>query len=306
MMTNDQLYQSIVPFFQSKVQIKQDEPLSHYTFTHTGGKADIFVMPVSVSEVVHTINFASSKGIPVTIIGRGSNIIVRDGGVRGIVVQLGGLNQVKRADDERIIAQCGANLIDVSQFACDAGLSGLEFACGIPGSVGGAIYMNAGAYGGETAQFLESVLVLDKAAHMHRLTRSELAMGYRRSAVSENGYLALEGTFALRRGDRAAIAREMSRLTLLREQKQPLEYPSCGSVFKRPPGHYAGQLIQESGLQGVRVGGVEVSTKHAGFMVNVDHGTATDYLNLIHLVQQTVKAKFGVNLETEVRIVGED
>ncbi|MFT8318988.1 MAG: UDP-N-acetylmuramate dehydrogenase [Sporolactobacillus sp.] len=304
-MVNEKIYQDLLQKVQRSEQVRKDEPLSAYTFTHTGGRADILVMPERYEEVRKIAAYAAKEGIPVTTLGRGSNVIIRDGGIRGIVLILTRLNHI-RLEDSRIVAECGAAIIDVSQFALDNCLTGLEFACGIPGSVGGALYMNAGAYGGETAHVLSHVSVLDQSGNLLQLTREELNMGYRSSAISRNNYIALEGTFSLAPGDAAVIKAEMDRLTALRELKQPLEYPSCGSVFKRPVGHFAGKLIQDSGLQGTRIGGVEISKKHAGFMVNVDHGTATDYLKLIHYVQQTVKKKFNVTLETEVRIIGEN
>ncbi|CAM3194111.1 UDP-N-acetylmuramate dehydrogenase [Sporolactobacillus spathodeae] len=304
-MINDTIYHTIITMLASRDQIRKDEPLSAYTFTHTGGKADLFVQPQRFVEVQQIVAYAAANELPVTILGRGSNLIIRDGGIRGIVIDLNRMTQMTR-EGNAITAQCGAAIIDVSRYALTCGLTGLEFACGIPGSVGGALYMNAGAYGGETSEVLSSALVLDRSGNLRTLSRGELDMGYRSSAISKNGYLALEGTFELVPGDKDAIKAEMDHLTELREMKQPLEFPSCGSVFKRPPGHFAGKLIQDSGLQGVRIGGVEVSTKHAGFMVNVDHGTATDYINLIHHVQKTVKEKFHVDLETEVRIIGED
>ncbi|MCI1858515.1 MAG: UDP-N-acetylmuramate dehydrogenase [Sporolactobacillus sp.] len=304
-MRKEELYRRVLSLVGDRDRVKCDEKLSNYTFTKTGGEADVFVLPESYDEVCAIERFAGQHAVPVTVLGRGSNVIVRDGGIRGLVVHLGGLDRIRR-DGDSIVAQCGAAVIEVSRFALSCGLTGLEFACGIPGSVGGALYMNAGAYGGETAQVLEAAVVVDRSGRLLRLKRGQLDMGYRSSAVSKNGYIALEGTFALHQGDKAAIKKEMDRLTYLRELKQPLEYPSCGSVFKRPPGHYAGKLIQDSGLQGKRIGGVEVSTKHAGFMVNVDHGTATDYIKLIHYVQKTVKEKFNVDLQTEVRIIGEN
>ncbi|RYM02929.1 UDP-N-acetylmuramate dehydrogenase [Sporolactobacillus sp. THM7-7] len=284
--------------------IKHDETLSKYTFTKTGGAADVLVLPENYEEVSEIVKYSAKRRIPVTVLGNGSNVIIRDGGIRGVVINLTRLDRI-RSEGSLIIAQCGAAIIDVSQFALKRRLTGLEFACGIPGSVGGALYMNAGAYGGETADCLDSAIVADRNGRLLKLTREDMQLGYRSSLISKKGYIALEATFALKPGNQNAIQAEMDRLTRLREMKQPLEYPSCGSVFKRPPGHYAGKLIQDSGLQGMRIGGVEVSTKHAGFMVNIDHGTATDYIKLIHHVQNAVKAKFNVDLETEVKIIGE-
>ncbi|EPY05427.1 UDP-N-acetylenolpyruvoylglucosamine reductase [Paenibacillus alvei TS-15] len=285
--------------------IKQGELLKEHTYTRMGGKADLYVTPDNYEGLQVVIDFARQHELPLTILGFGSNLIIKDGGIRGIVVNLNKLNKIERSGDQ-IIAQSGAAIIDVSRAAREHHLSGLEFACGIPGSVGGALYMNAGAYGGEIADVLESTLVLTPEGELVRLTKEQLELGYRRSNIGPKGYMVLEATFSLVPGEYDAIKAKMDELTFLRESKQPLEYPSCGSVFKRPPGHYAGQLIQESGLQGTRLGGAEVSTKHAGFIVNVDNATAGEYISLIRHVQKTVNERFGVELETEVRIIGED
>jgi UDP-N-acetylenolpyruvoylglucosamine reductase len=304
-MEKEKIYEKLKKMIPDSNRVRAGENLSGYTFTKTGGAADVLVLPESYQEISSILSLAGSEGIPVTVLGKGSNVIIRDGGIRGIVVNLLRLNTI-RLEGNTVVAQCGARIIDVSQYALQHYLTGLEFACGIPGSVGGAVFMNAGAYGGETEQVLDHALVADRTGHLLKLDRKALDLGYRSSAISENGYLALEGAFALMPGNYDEIKEKMDHLTYLRELKQPLEYPSCGSVFKRPPGHFAGKLIQDSGLQGTRIGGVEVSTKHAGFMVNVANGSATDYINLIHLVQKTVKEKFNVSLDTEVRIIGED
>lgn len=304
-MKKDDIYAHLINIVKDKSRVRRDEKLSAYTFTKTGGEADILVLPESYDEVCGITRFAGRNHLPITVIGNGSNVIIRDGGIRGVVINMTKLNAI-RLEGTKVVAQSGAAIIDVSRFALTHHLTGLEFACGIPGSVGGAIYMNAGAYGGETADVLDHAVVADRNGRLIQLSHAELQMGYRSSAVSKHGYFALEGTFALVPGDEQQIKEQMDHLTCLREMKQPLEFPSCGSVFKRPPGHYAGKLIQDSGLQGMRIGGVEVSTKHAGFMVNVDHGTATDYIRLIRYVQKTVKAKFNVDLQTEVRIIGEN
>ena len=285
--------------------IKRNEPLHKYTFTNTGGSADILVFPESFQEVVDTVAFGKENGIPLTVLGNGSNLIIKDGGIRGIVVILTRMDGIT-VDGERITAQSGAPIIKVSNVALQHGLTGLEFACGIPGTTGGALYMNAGAYGGEVRQVLSEAKVIDETGAIRTLSEGDFDFGYRSSIFSKKQFCVLEATFRCEKGDPAAIKAKMDELTYLRESKQPLEHPSCGSVFKRPPNHFAGKLIQDSGLQGFRVGGVEVSTKHAGFMVNVAGGTASDYINLIKHVQKTVKEKFGVELETEVKIIGED
>ncbi|MBM0868558.1 UDP-N-acetylmuramate dehydrogenase [Staphylococcus auricularis] len=295
-----QALEQLVP----KEIIKVDEPLKRYTYTETGGKADYYVSPTTNEDVQKIVRFAYEHDIPVTYLGNGSNIIIREGGIRGIVLSLLELNHIE-VSDTSIIAGSGAAIIDVSRKARDYSLTGLEFACGIPGSIGGAVFMNAGAYGGEVKYCIDYALCVDEKGTLHQLTTNELELDYRNSIVQQKHLVVVEAAFTLTPGDQKEIQAVMDDLTERRESKQPLEYPSCGSVFQRPPGHFAGKLIQDSGLQGHRIGGVEVSTKHAGFMVNVDGGTATDYENLIHHVQQVVKEKFDVDLNTEVRIIGE-
>lgn len=285
--------------------IKLDESLQSYTFTKTGGKADFLVLPSTYEEVQQTMKYSIENQIPFTILGNGSNLIIRDGGIRGIVLILSELNDISLRDG-KIIAQSGAAIIDVSRFALQHHLTGLEFACGIPGSVGGALYMNAGAYDGEVSHVLESALILDEKGEMRTLYKDDMELEYRSSLIAKRKYLVLEACFAPVPGDYNKIKARMDELTFLRESKQPLEYPSCGSVFKRPPGYFAGKLIQDSGLQGKQIGGAQVSTKHAGFIINTGNATATDYLNLIKHIQETVKANFGVDLETEVKIIGEE
>ena len=250
------------------------------------------------------INEPLKHDIPVTYLGNGSNIIIREGGIRGIVISLLSLNHIAVSDDA-IIAGSGAAMIDVSKAARDHALTGLEFACGIPGSIGGAVYMNAGAYGGEVKDCIDYALCVNEQGDLLKFTNQELELDYRNSIVQQQHLVVLEAAFTLAPGQLDDIQAKMDDLTERRESKQPLEYPSCGSVFQRPPGHFAGKLIQDSNLQGHRIGGVEVSKKHAGFMVNVDNGTATDYENLIHHVQQVVNEKFDVELHREVRIIGD-
>ncbi|MFD2656666.1 UDP-N-acetylmuramate dehydrogenase [Gracilibacillus thailandensis] len=282
-----------------------DEQLKNHTYTKLGGKADFFVTPSTVEEVQEIIRYAKKTEVPFTLLGNGSNVIVRDGGIRGIVLSLKKFTGIKR-EGNKVIAESGARIIDASRFALREHLTGLEFACGIPGTVGGALYMNAGAYGGEVKDCLESALVVDSAGDVHRFSADAFDLAYRTSNIAEKGYIVLEATFSLEIGDYHEIKAVMDDLTYKRESKQPLEYPSCGSVFKRPPGYFAGKLIQDSELQGKGVGGAEVSTKHAGFIVNKNNATATDYISVIEMVQREVKEKFGVDLEREVRILGED
>ena len=286
------------------IDIRFNEPLSQYTYTKVGGAADFLVFPRNRYELARIVKFANRENIPWLVLGNASNIIVRDGGIRGFVIMFDKLNNVA-VDGYTIEAEAGANLIQTTRIALHHSLTGFEFACGIPGSVGGAVFMNAGAYGGEIGHVLVSCKVLTPEGEIKTLDARDMRFGYRHSLVQETGDVVISAKFALAPGVHRNIRHEMERLTHLRELKQPLEYPSCGAVFKRPLGHFAGQLISEAGLKGCRIGGVEVSEKHAGFMINVDHGTASDYENLIAYVIKTVKEHSGVTLEREVRIIGE-
>ncbi len=283
---------------------KTDVPLKKYTYTETGGVADFYVTVYDFEEASRVLEYSYNNHIPITYLGNGSNIIIRDGGIRGIVLNMLKLDHIE-VDADVLTVGSGRAIIDASNFARDYSLSGLEFACGIPGSVGGAVYMNAGAYGGEVKDCLLEVTVLDESGKKIVLKNGELGLGYRKSVVQDNGYVVVEAKFALSSGNKDDIQAVMDDLTERRERRQPLEYPSCGSVFQRPPGNFAGKLIQDAGLQGYRVGGVEVSKKHAGFMVNVDSGSASDYEELIKHVQDKVFNEFGVWLNREVRIIGE-
>lgn len=286
------------------IDIRFDEPLKQYTYTKVGGAADYLVFPRNRYELARVVKFANREQIPWMVLGNASNIIVRDGGIRGFVIMFDKLNGVA-VDGYTIEAEAGANLIETTHVALYHSLTGFEFACGIPGSIGGAVFMNAGAYGGEIAHILLSCKVLTRDGEIKNISAQDMKFGYRRSYVQQTGDVVISAKFSLAPGMHRVIRQEMERLTHLRQLKQPLEYPSCGSVFKRPVGHFAGQLISEANLKGYRIGGVEVSTKHAGFMVNVDNGTAADYENLIAHVIETVKVHSGVTLEREVRIIGE-
>lgn len=287
------------------IEILFNEPLKQYTYTKVGGVADYLAFPRNQYELKRIVTFANAHEIPWMVLGNSSNIIVRDSGIEGFVIMFDHFHDV-RVNGYVIEAEAGAKLIDVTHVARYHSLTGFEFACGIPGSIGGAVYMNAGAYGGEIAHILQSCKVLTPEGELTTLTAEELAFGYRHSKIQETGDVVISAKFALAPGNYEQIDQEMARLTHLRELKQPLEYPSCGSVFKRPVGHFAGQLISEAGLKGHRIGGVEVSEKHAGFMINVDHGTAKDYEDLIAHVIATVEKSAGVTLEREVRIIGKD
>ena len=287
------------------IEILFNEPLKQYTYTKVGGAADYLAFPRNQYELKRIVTFANAQEIPWMVLGNSSNIIVRDSGIEGFVIMFDHFHDV-RVNGYVIEAEAGAKLIDVTHVARYHSLTGFEFACGIPGSIGGAVYMNAGAYGGEIAHILQSCKVLTPEGEIKTLTAEELAFGYRHSKIQENGDVVISAKFALAPGNYDQIDQEMARLTHLRELKQPLEYPSCGSVFKRPVGYFAGQLISEAGLKGHRIGGVVVSEKHVGFMINVDHGTAKDYEDLIAHVIATVEKSSGVTLEREVRIIGKD
>ena len=289
----------------SPENIKLHESLKKYTMTKLGGKADVFVMPETEEEAEGIVKYTYENQVPLLLLGNGSNMVVRDGGVRGIVMNFSKLNEI-RVEGDQIYAQSGALIIDVSKKAAEESLTGFEFACGIPGSVGGAMAMNAGAYGGEINDVIVHSVVLTREGERLVLTKEELELGYRKSIIAKKGYLVLSSLFQLSKGDKKAIDEKIADLTFQRESKQPLEYPSAGSVFKRPLGYFAGKLIQDSGLQGKGVGGAEVSTKHAGFIINKGNATASDYIQTIEMVQRVVKEKFGVDLELEVKIVGED
>lgn len=282
-----------------------DEPMKNHTSFRVGGKCDILLTPKKCDQIIKIIDNCKEKEIPYYIIGNGSNIIVKDGGIRGVVIKTSKLNNIKIQGD-LVIAEGGALLSSVSKKAADSSLTGLEFGSGIPGSIGGAVAMNAGAYNGEISQIIESAIVLDNDGKEKELSKEELELGYRNSAILKYGYTVLKVKLKLHTGDKEKIFNRISELASRRKEKQPLEYPSAGSTFKRPEGNFAGKLIEESNLKGVSVGGAQVSCKHAGFVINKGGATAKDILDLIELIQQRVKENSGIELKTEVRIIGED
>lgn len=285
------------------IEIKQDEPLMNYTYTKTGGPADWLAFPETIDQVKELVDYVREHEMGLTVLGNASNLIVGDGGIDDLTIILTRLNKIE-VHDNKVTAQAGASYIATTEAARDSELTGLEFAAGIPGSIGGAVFMNAGAYGGETKNVVSKATVMLPDGTIKHFTNEELDFGYRHSSIQDNNGVVLDATFALEPGKYDDIKARMDDLNERREAKQPLDLPSCGSVFKRPEGYYAGKLIHDAGLQGYTSGGAQVSTKHAGFIVNIDHGTAADYVNVIHHVQKTVKEKFGVDLETEVRIIG--
>lgn len=249
------------------IDIQENIPLSRYSFTETGGPAQFLAFPKSLAELQDLLAAAEEEQLPITVIGNASNLIISDKGIKGLVIILTKMHQIKVAGD-KVTAEAGARIIDTSFAAGKAGLSGLEFAAGIPGSVGGAVFMNAGAYGGETKDCLETATVLTEDGQLKTYSNAELQFSYRHSLVQETKEIVVSAVFALKKGDREAILDEMNYLNALRKYKQPLEYPSCGSVFKRPTGHFVGPMLIKAGLQGKQIGGAQVSMKHAGFIVN--------------------------------------
>ena len=286
-------------------QILQNEPMSKHTTFRVGGPADVLFLPEGEEQLIGALEVAKTAGVPAVVIGNGSNLVVRDGGIRGLVIAIGeGMAAIARTENV-LTAWAGASLARVAAYAQASGLSGLEFASGIPGTLGGGCAMNAGAYGGQLSDCLVDAQVLLNG-EVRTLTKDEMQMGYRTSLPLREGGIVLSARFALTPDDPEAIAARMRELNARRRDKQPLNFPSAGSTFKRPEGYFAGALIEQSGLKGLAVGGAQVSEKHAGFIVNAGGATASDVLALIGKVQDAVEARFGVRLETEVRILGED
>lgn len=298
------LYDQLVRIV-SEENIALNKALKNHTYTKLGGNADYFVTPVTYKQVSEVVKLAKAHKEPFTLLGNGSNLIIKDGGIRGIVMYLGELKEIT-VQREKIIAQSGALIADVSKQALASHLTGLEFACGIPGSVGGALFMNAGAYGGEIKDVLMQATIVDDEGNIKTIAATDLGLAYRTSIIQSNDFIVLEAEFSLQVGNYEEIKAQMDVLTFKRESKQPLEYPTCGSVFKRPQGYFAGKLIQDSGLQGQQIGGAQVSLKHAGFIINKDNATASEYIALIKHVQKTVQERFNIDLEREVRIIGEN
>ncbi len=288
-----------------KDSILIDEPMSRHTTFRVGGPADFFVTPKAKEEVRDVIRICKEAGMPYYIIGNGSNLLVSDAGYRGVIVQIyKEMNEVK-VEGDLVKAQAGALLSGIAAKALGAELSGFEFASGIPGTIGGACVMNAGAYGGEMKDVLESVTVLTGKGKIIELGRNELELGYRTSVIAKKGYIVLGAALKLERGDGEKIKTYMDELKEKRVTKQPLEYPSAGSTFKRPEGYFAGKLIMDAGLRGYAVGDAQVSEKHCGFVINRGNATAAEILQLMKDVQERVKKQSGVTLEPEVKMIGE-
>jgi len=286
-------------------RIYVDEPMKKHTTFRVGGPADYFVVPRTKEEVKELISVCKEFDMPYYVLGNGSNLLVGDKGYRGVIIQVyKEMNQIQ-VEGENIKVQAGALLSRIGNVALEAELSGFEFAAGIPGTMGGAVVMNAGAYGGEMRDVLVSATVLTPQGELLTLSNEELELGYRTSIVAKKDYIVLEATIGLHKGDKEAIRARMDELRVQRTTKQPLEFPSAGSTFKRPEGYFAGKLIQDAGLRGFQVGGAQVSEKHCGFVINKENATAADVWELMQQVSAIVKEKFGVELEPEVKRLGE-
>ena len=288
-----------------EAKILVNEPMASHTTFRIGGPADYFVMPETVEEVAAVLELCKEEAMPYFILGNGSNLLVGDKGFRGVVIQLYKNFDGLQIEGTTVTAKSGAMLIRVAKESGKAGLTGLEFASGIPGTIGGAMVMNAGAYGGEMKDVVSAVTVLAKDGEIKTLTGDEMNFRYRGSVVEDEGYIVLEAVMELKEGNLEEIQARIEELSIQRKTKQPIEYPSAGSTFKRPEGYFAGKLIQDSGLRGYKVGGAQVSEKHCGFVINAGGATAADVMQLMQDVSDKVNAQFGVTLEPEVKRIGE-
>ena len=299
------VFDSKVTNMIDETRIYKEEPMKKHTTFRVGGNADYFIVPKTIEEVKNVVALCKETDMPYYILGNGSNLLVSDKGYRGVIIQIyKEMNEI-RIEGDQIKVQAGALLSKIGSAALEAGLTGFEFASGIPGTIGGAVVMNAGAYGGEMKDVLEEVTALTPEGEAIVLRKEELELGYRTSIIAKKDYIVLEAKLKLEKGEKDAIKGRMDELKLQRTTKQPLEYPSAGSTFKRPDGYFAGKLIQDAGLRGFQVGGAQVSEKHCGFVINKDHATAADVWELMCQVRAIVKEKFGVELEPEVKRLGE-
>lgn len=300
----NKLYKSFCELV-NKERVFCDEPMKKHTTFRVGGPADYFICAESVQEVQDVVALCKKEAVPYYIMGNGSNLLVGDKGYRGVILQIAKAMNTINIEGTTIRAQAGALLSRIGHKALEAGLTGFEFAAGIPGTLGGAVVMNAGAYGGEMKDVLADVTVLNQEGQVEVLSNEQLALGYRTSIIAEKGYVVLDATLQLKEGDRAAIKQRMDELREQRTAKQPLEYPSAGSTFKRPEGYFAGKLIQDANLRGFQVGGAQVSEKHCGFVINRGDATAADIVELMEQVTDKVQQISGVTLEPEVKKLGE-
>ncbi|QKF07727.1 UDP-N-acetylmuramate dehydrogenase [Berryella wangjianweii] len=303
----DQLFLDRLEEALGAQSVLRAEPLSRHTTFRIGGPAEVLVRPRNIDEVARVVRLCFDEGVPLRVLGCGSDVLVADEGVAGVVMQVADNLAEVHADRSGLVsAQAGATNAEVARIACEAGLSGYEFACGIPGTVGGAAIMNAGAYDGQFSDVAVALACVTRAGEVIEVVADEADWGYRHSRMDGEGMVVVAALLRLIPDDRAVIQARMDELDARRRAKQPLELPSAGSTFKRPAGHFAGKLIQEAGMQGARVGGAQVSTKHAGFVVNVGDATAADVRALMARVQSEVNRVHGVELEPEVRLWGFD
>ncbi len=303
-----QINQNFVDEIRSRMKSEQvllNEPMKKYTTFHIGGPADIIIFPASMDDVSFVFRCLKKYDIPFVLIGNGSNVLVLDKGIRGAVIKFNASFSAVKRNGNTICAEAGALLSYVSKFAAKSGLSGMEFACGIPGSIGGAVFMNAGAYDGEMKDVVSAVRAIAPTGEMVHFFADALDLGYRYSIFQKNGYAICEVELTLKAGNKEEIAKKIEGFTERRESRQPLEIPSAGSTFKRPNGYYAGTLIEDTNLKGLTVGGAQISEKHAGFIVNTGNATAEDVLLLIKQVQDRVLMQHGIRLFPEVRVIGE-
>lgn len=288
-----------------KDKVLFEEPMSSHTTFRIGGPAEVFLMPESYEQIRSALALCREEGLPYFVLGNGSNLLVSDSGYRGVIIQMDrNMGDIELKGTE-IRACAGALLSSVAAAARKASLTGFEFAGGIPGTLGGAVVMNAGAYGGEMKEVLREVTVMTKEGDIRVIPSDRLELGYRTSIIKKAGYLVLEAVISLEKGDPQAIQEKTKELASKRTEKQPLDYPSAGSTFKRPEGYFAGKLIMDSGLRGFRVGGAQVSEKHCGFVINTGGATAKDVKELMDHVIRTVKEKYNITLEPEVKFLGE-
>ncbi len=284
--------------------IKYDEAMKAHTSMKVGGSADIYFEPESIDDLIRFIKALREKNMPYYIFGNCTNLLISDDGIRGAVIKIGEKIANIQLDDNGIIAESGALFSSLSKYAAENSFSGLEFANGIPGSLGGAIYMNAGAYGMETKDIVEKVELLDKDLNIKVLNNKQMEFGYRQSIIGKESYIVTKVAFKLKKGNILEIKKLMSELNEKRQSKQPVEHPSAGSVFKRPEGYYAGKLIEDAGLKGMTIGDAQISNKHCGFIINKGNATAKDIYNLIIYIQKTIYERFGVKLEPEIKLIG--
>lgn len=285
--------------------VKTDEIMKKHTSFKTGGNADYFISPESLEQLKYTIDICKSNSIPYYIIGNGSNLLVSDSGFRGVIIQICSNMSNFNVNGNIIEADAGIKLSKLSNIALENSLTGFEFASGIPGTLGGALCMNAGAYGSEMKQVVLNTLLMDESGNIFTLNRDELELSYRTSIIPQKNFIVLSSKINLKLGEYIDIKQTVENLTFKRKSKQPLEFPSAGSTFKRPEGYFAGSLIMDAGLKGFTIGGAQVSEKHCGFIINRHNATSTDIFRLIEHVQHTVKIKFGIDLEPEVKFIGQ-